>query len=247
MRAFDLDSFEADRPTWIGFLGTIAPATFWEPLFSPDGYWDSRTRLEEVDVALKKDMGFGIDRLRRDATAFFRQTYTHVLVYHGTRILDEPSYRIRGLLRSSIEELNATARRMFGDTEQMQRAISKLRVSRYVENNSGRVGVWYSRRSLLAHGSYCFRGSEYLHLLSRELGPENHERMISAGRGAVICCRMPIGEVEEFCASLAELAVKHLFRIVDPNAPESMYLEDHSPMLERDIPPEWLEIEFVPE
>ena len=96
MRAFNLDSFEADRPTWMGFLETIAPATFWGPLFSPEGYWDSRTRLEEVDVALKKNLGFGLDQLRRDATAFFRHSYTHVLFYHGTRILDDARWKSRG-------------------------------------------------------------------------------------------------------------------------------------------------------
>ncbi len=196
---------------------------------------------------MQSALGFGLERLHREATSFFKHTYTHMLFYHGTRVLDEPSYRAHGLLRSSIENLNETARRMFGDSEHLLRASSSLRASRYAEHNHGRVGVWYSRRALLANGSYCFRGSEYLHLFSREMGPEFEQHMTSAGRGAVVCCRLPVGEAEEFCASLAELAVKHLFRIVDPEAPEAMYLEDHSPMLERDIPAEWIEIEYLPE
>lgn len=247
MRTFDLDSFPAERPTWIGFLEEIAPAAFWAPHFSPEGYWDTRIRLQEVGAAMKAALGFDLDQLHREATAFFKRTYTHVVFYHGTRILDEQSYRTHGLLRSSIENLNETVRRMFGNSEALLRASSSLRASCYAEHNHGRVGVWYSRRALLVNGSYCFQGSEYLNLLSQEMGPEIHKRVTSAGRSAVVCCHFPLAEAEEFCASLAELAVKHLFRIVDSEAPEVIYLEDHAPMLERDIPPEWIEIEFLPE
>ncbi len=56
------------------------------PLFSPEGYWDARTRLQEVDAAMEAALGFGLDRLHREATAFFKRTYTHVLFYHGIRI-----------------------------------------------------------------------------------------------------------------------------------------------------------------
>lgn len=247
MHAFDLDSVEADRPLWMGFLETIAPATFWTPFFSPEGYWDVTTRLRDVDTALGATFGVGLDQVHNAATAFFRRSYTHVRLYHGTRILDEQSYRDHGLRRSSIVQLNETAQRMFGCSEQLVRAISRLRADGYANHNQGYVGVWYSRRALLEYGSYCVKGSEYLQLLSRELGPDAHQRMTMAGRGAVICCRIPITEAEHFCARMAELAIKHLFRIINPNTNPRVYLEEDSPMLARDIPASWIDIEFIPD
>lgn len=245
MRAFDLDSVEVDRPLWIGFLETIAPATFWTPFFSPEGYWDVTTRLRDVDAALGATFGIGLGQVHDAATGFFRRTYTHVFLYHGTRILDEQSYRVHGLRRSSIVQLNETAQRMFGHSAQLVQAISRLRADGYTNHNHGYVGVWYSRRALLEYGSYCVRGSEYLQLLSRELGPDAHQRMTTAGRGAVICCRIPIIEAACFCAPMARLAIKHLFRIIDPNTPPRVYLEEDSPMLDRNIPADWIDIEFV--
>lgn len=58
-------------------------------------------------------------------------------------------------------------------------------------------------------------------------------------------CQLPIDMAEAYCASLAELAVKRLFQIVGPDAPESIHLDDHAPMLVHDIPPAWIESEFL--
>ncbi|MDB6095208.1 MAG: hypothetical protein JWM32_2770 [Verrucomicrobia bacterium] len=135
---------------------------------------------------------------------------------------------------------------MFGDIEPLRRAISSLRVNGYAKHNDGKLGVWYSRRALLVNGSYCFCGSEYLNILSQEMGPSFHQEMTTAGIGAIIRCHLPIDMAESYCASLAELVVKRLFQIVNPDAPESIYLDDHAPMLEHDIPPEWIDIEFLP-
>ncbi len=166
MRTFDLDSFEIERPRWISFLGMIAPVSFWQLFLSPEGYWDSRTRQQEVHDALISKFGFGIEQVRRDATAFLRRNYSHVCFYHGTRIFEEESYRKSGLCCSSIKALNERARQMFGDIELLHRAISALQISGYAKHNNGKLGVWYSRRALLVNGSYCFQGSEYLNLLS---------------------------------------------------------------------------------
>jgi hypothetical protein len=72
--------------------------------------------------------GFGIAQVRTDATVFLRRTYTYLYFYHGTRILDEQSYRKSGLPRSSIGALNSTTREMFGDIEPLRRARSSYSV-----------------------------------------------------------------------------------------------------------------------
>ncbi len=70
--------------------------------------------------------------------------------------------------------------------------------------------------------------------------------MTTAGTGAVIRCKLLITAADSHCASMAEIAVKRLFQIVHPQVPERIYLDDHSPMLAHDIPPEWIDIEFLP-
>ena len=244
-RVFDLDAFDSERPTWIEFLNAFAPADFWRPFFAAEDYEGSFSRQQDVNNALLKKSGVGIEHVKAQAQLFFRQTYSHIYFYHGTRIHDEQSFLKSGLVRTSIASLNEQAREVLGSGERLDAAIQCVRDMRYSTENERKVGVWYSRRALLFYGSYCYKGSEYLNILSQKMGAAAHEQMTSRGRKAVVRCTIPMNSASFCYPSMVEIIVKRLFQHIEPPAPVQMYLDDAAVMLPYDVPPEWIDIEFI--
>lgn len=135
-----------------------------------------------------------IRELQRKCDEVFRKTYTHVIAYHGCRILDPDEYLKLGLLTSSRARLEAYAKKVFAGLENLERALTEAAV--YFKTYDESISMYISAE--FAAADYLEKGSHYLRMVAANLRREAEERLENSRRKPYfVKCKIPIAWLED--------------------------------------------------
>ena len=110
---------------------------------------------------------------------------------------------------SNIEALNGRAFRLFGECEEVSRAINDLKLSGYTAHNAGKIFVCLDPCACLTY-NYCWHGSEYLRTIANRVG--KLEKIKASGTPTLLGFDVTVEEIgEEKVNSIAGKAIGSLY------------------------------------
>lgn len=235
----DVDRIGQWGPTYAPFFAQLADSHFWTELLSSEEYNGVQSR--------ESALTHRVPNLRKRATAFLRDHFTHLDLFHGCRIVDEASYLTYGLLPSDTAALLRIAREVFGDSPELAAAIKDLDGSGYRSHNHGKVYLFFARSGVEHIGAhYLESGSEYLRAIASRLPDGARELLQARGRSAIVRCRLALEQLDTSDLSYAAmLPIRQKLTVRDPEAPPRIYAVQGGFAYPRAIPPECLQIEYT--
>ncbi len=166
-----------------------------------------------------------IRSLRYKVEAIIRSEYTHIKVFHACRTEYPSAYLKHGILSSTKERLESTARELFEGLPDLEKSIEHC--SSYFDMYGGSVSLYATHR----FAPKCYlEGSHYLSMLSGRLGEKAHERLSQKnrlGQSVFFVSHLPIRWLEDlnivrdsYMWSISSSLIKALVSIRENDADE---------------------------
>ena len=221
----DIDAEDHWGPVYGPWFADLASAEVWNHLYDPEEYANSESRVRSLCRRIAPPRRWKYHWVRSRAVQFMKANYTHVACYHSCRIVDEKSYLTHGLLPSDVDLLDREAETLFGRSNKLRQSIMGARSDGYRAHNHGGVYVFAARSGALHYGGhYRSYGSEYLGRISGALGEAERSILRNRGRGAIVRCVIPIGELlAKDMRFMSMLPLYHKLTVREPVTPPGLY------------------------
>ena len=182
----DLTTLDLDAPA--SYAGIFDKIIYAEDVWSVlDNYFKYKQgKIGELFADPVSIEDHFLKELQHNCEDLFRKKYSHVVAYHACRTTDQEQYLRLGLLTATQERLEAKAREIFADKENLEKAISKEKS--YFEAYGGQVHMYISAK--FAAIDYLEGGSLYLRKVAADLGAE--ECLKKQGKPVFVKCRIPL-------------------------------------------------------
>ena len=144
--------------------------------------------------------------------------YQFVIAFHGSRPVLPRDFLAYGLKPSDTAALQNRAIELFGDSEDLQKAIVELRDGNYERHNNRGVWLCMTKEAFLqVHNHYLLEGSEYLAAIAGRLGQSAKLRAI--GSPVIVECLVSNGFLDsKFWQNMSRYMIKDYFgRLLSPS------------------------------